>query len=103
MKNEQNVTIIPVSKPTHALPGLIEFRPPLALPSAETIKAAQIEPLFYDINQAARALNISTKSVRRLLRRGRLTCCKALRKVLIPRKQIEEFSKASCDAPKFNS
>lgn len=75
----------------------------IELPSVETIKAAQAEPLFFDINQAASALNISTKSVRRLLRRGRLTSCKALRKVLIPRKQIEEFIKASCDAPKFGN
>lgn len=63
----------------------------IELPSAETIQAAQVEPLFYDINQAAQALNVSTKSVRRLLRVRKLTSCKALRKVLIPRKQIEEF------------
>ena len=72
------------------------------LPSPETTPAVQVEPLFYDINQAAQALNLSTKSVRRLLRRGRLTCCKAVRKVLIPREQIEEFIKASCDKPRFN-
>lgn len=71
----------------------------IELPSAETIRAAQVEPLFYDINQAAQALNVSTKSVRRLLRVRKLTSCKALRKVLIPRNQIEEFIKASCDAP----
>jgi excisionase family DNA binding protein len=75
----------------------------MELPSPETIKAAQIEPLFYDIKQAAQALNMCTKTVRRLLRRGKLTSCKAVRKVLIPRKQIEEFIKATCDAPAFNS
>jgi excisionase family DNA binding protein len=71
----------------------------IELPSAETVRAAQIEPLFYDINEAAQALNVSTKSIRRLLRVRKLTSCKALRKVLIPRKQIEEFAKASCDTP----
>ena len=59
------------------------------------------EPLFYDIDQAAAALNVCTKTVRRLLARGKLTSCKLLRKVLIPRKQIEDFMKATCDVPKF--
>ena len=72
----------------------------IELPSAETIRAAQVEPLFYDINQAAQALNVSTKSVRRLIILGQLTPCTALRKILIPRKQIEDFIKASCPAPK---
>jgi excisionase family DNA binding protein len=69
------------------------------LPSVGAEKPAQIQPLFYDIHQAACALNLSTKSVRRLLWRGRLTSCKAVRKVLIPRKQIEDFIRASCDTP----
>ena len=62
-----------------------------------------IAPLFYNINEAAQALNISTKTVRRLLWRGKLTHCKAVRKVLIPRKQIEDFIKASCDTPKLTA
>jgi excisionase family DNA binding protein len=61
------------------------------------------EPLLYDLKQAAAALNMSTKSVRRLLWRGKLTCLKAVRKILIPRKQIEDFLKANCDVPNFNS
>ena len=73
----------------------------IELPSPETVKAAQIEPLLYDINQAAQSLNCSTKSVRRLIRRGLLKPCCALRKVLIPRKQIEEFIKATCPSPKL--
>jgi excisionase family DNA binding protein len=71
----------------------------LGTPSAETAKPVQIQPLFYDLKQAASALNMSTKTVRRLVWRGRLTTCKAVRKMLIPRKQIEEFSRASCDIP----
>jgi excisionase family DNA binding protein len=57
------------------------------------------EPLAYTVEQAATALNISTKSVRRLLKRRLLTGSKALRKILIPREQIEEFLKATCEAP----
>ena len=71
----------------------------IELPSAETVRAAQVEPLFYDINQAAQALNVSTKSVRRLIRRGLLKPCNALRKVLIPRTQIEGLIKATCGTP----
>lgn len=61
---------------------------------------AMPEPLLYDIKQAAVALNCCTKTVRRLIKRRLLTPCKALRKVLIPRKQIEEFIKATCGNPK---
>ena len=78
-----------------------------ALPSPETITAptgpakSNPEPLVYDIHQAAAALNICPKTVRRLLARGKLTSCKVLRKVLIPRTQIEAFLKATCDKPNF--
>jgi len=98
MKNEQKSGLAPVLK-----------NGSLDLPSRETIQAFVRQeplvprPLFYDINQAAAALNMSTKSVRRLIKRGKLTCCKAVRKILIPVKQIEDFLKASCDVPKFNS
>jgi hypothetical protein len=63
-------------------------------------KQTVLEPLLCDINQTAAALNMSTKSVRRLIRRNLLRPCSALRKVLIPRKQIEEFVKATCETPK---
>jgi hypothetical protein len=72
----------------------------IELPSAETIKASLVEPLLYDIGQSAAALNMSTKTVRRMLIVGRLTRCKGIRKVLIPRKQIEDFIKANCPTPK---
>ena len=57
------------------------------------------ESLFYDIKQAAAALNTCTKTVRRLIQRGYFTPCKAVRKILIPRSQIEAFLKATCDVP----
>ena len=56
--------------------------------------------LAYTVEEAAEALNVSTKSVRRLLARGILTASKAFRKKLIPRPQIENFLKATCDVPK---
>ena len=57
-------------------------------------------PLVYTVEEAAAALNVSTKTIRRLLARGFLTGSKALRKILIPRPQIEAFLKATCDVPK---
>jgi len=71
-------------------------------PLADGVGSAPVEPLLYDINQAAAALNMSTKSVRRQLRIGKLTSCTALRKVLIPRQQILDFIKATCPAPRCN-
>jgi excisionase family DNA binding protein len=52
------------------------------------------------VEEAAAALNVCTKTIRRLLARGILTASKALRKKLIPRTQIEGFLKATCDTPK---
>jgi hypothetical protein len=72
----------------------------IELPSPETIKTAQVEPLLYDINQTAALLNCCTKSVRRLIMREELKSCNALRKVLIPRKQIEDFIRRTCGTPK---
>jgi excisionase family DNA binding protein len=57
-------------------------------------------PLALTIEEAAAVLNVSTKTIRRLLDRQILTASKALRKKLIPRTQIEGFLKATCDAPK---
>ena len=58
------------------------------------------EPLLYDIKQTAIVLNCCSKSVRRLIKRGFLSPCKVLRKILIPRQQIEAFLKATCETPK---
>jgi excisionase family DNA binding protein len=97
MKNEQNPGLNPVLKNGQT-----------DLPSKETIQSflmpatADAEPLAYDINQAAVRLNTSTKTVRRLIIRGRLTCCKELRKILIPRDQIDSFFKRTCDKPNLN-
>jgi excisionase family DNA binding protein len=62
--------------------------------------ATKSVPLVYTVEEAAAALNVSTKTIRRLLDRGILTASKALRKKLIPRSQIEGFLKATCDVPK---
>jgi excisionase family DNA binding protein len=70
--------------------------------SGNAPETARPEPLAYDIKQAAAKLNVSTKTIRRLLRRGKLTCCKVLRKILIPREQIENFLKLTCDKPNLN-
>ncbi|HZQ47925.1 MAG TPA: helix-turn-helix domain-containing protein [Verrucomicrobiae bacterium] len=62
---------------------------------------ALLEPLVYTIEETAKVLNISTKSVRRLIARGLLTPCNALRKILIPRQQIIDFLKRTCAVPKW--
>jgi excisionase family DNA binding protein len=66
-----------------------------------TGNAAGLQPLLYDIQQSAQVLNVSTKTVRRLLARRKLTSCNVLRKVLIPRDQLTAFMKATCDKPDF--
>jgi len=60
------------------------------------------EPLAYDIKQAAARLNVSTRTIRRLLIRRKLTCCKLIGKKLIPREQIDNFLRLTCDKPILN-
>ena len=54
-----------------------------------------VRPQFYTVREAAVALNVSDKTVRRLLLREVLHSSKALRKKLIPRKDIETFFEAT--------
>jgi excisionase family DNA binding protein len=58
--------------------------------------------LAYDIKQAAAKLNVSTRTIRRLLARRKLTCCKLIGKKLIPREQIDNFLRLTCDKPILN-
>jgi excisionase family DNA binding protein len=59
------------------------------------VHSGSSEPLFYTVKEAAKALNVSEKSVRRFLERGILKSSLALRKKLIPREQIKNFFKAT--------
>ena len=58
--------------------------------------------LAYDIKQAAAKLNVSIRTIRRLLARRKLTCCKLIGKKLIPREQIDNFLRLTCDKPNLN-
>jgi len=68
------------------------------VPETGARKSTQVS-LVYTIPEAAAVLNVSTKTIRRLIDRRFLTPCGALRKKLIPRPQIEAFLKATCDTP----
>jgi excisionase family DNA binding protein len=88
----------PVAPQNPALtPG---FQFPVGTPENGAATPAKPLPLAYTVEEAAAALNVCTKTIRRLLDRGILTASKALRKKLIPRSQIEGFLKATCEVPK---
>ena len=57
-------------------------------------------PLVYTVEETALVLRTSTKTVRRLIKRGFLSPSTALRKLLIPRSQVDAFLKATCAEPK---
>jgi excisionase family DNA binding protein len=46
---------------------------------------------FFTVAEAAEYLRVSDKSIRRLIARGLLSPSKALRKLIIPRQQLETF------------
>lgn len=50
-----------------------------------------LKPAFLTVRQTALVLNMSEKSIRRLIKRGLFQPSKAVRKILIPRKQVETF------------
>lgn len=76
------------------------FQEVTPIQAGEDITAPLPVPLAYTVEEAAAALHVSTKTIRRLLARGILTSSKALRKKLIPRQQIEDFLNATCDVPR---
>lgn len=51
----------------------------------------QEHKLAYTVIETAQILGISTRSVHRLIGRDLLRCSKALRKIIIPRSEIENF------------
>ena len=57
---------------------------------------SNLNKLFYTVDEAAELLSVSTKSVRRLIKRGQLSNSKALRKILIPRCDLEGFAALTC-------
>ena len=57
------------------------------------LQQTALTPMFFTVAQAAAMLNLSEKTVRRLLERGILHSSKATRKKLIRRKDIEIFLK----------
>lgn len=63
---------------------------PTAPTSIETV-AVPAERLAFSVAETAVLLGVSEKSVRRLISRGVLGCSRALRHLLIPRKEIERF------------
>ena len=51
--------------------------------------------LAYSMKEAAVALGVSYTSVWRLVKRGKLRCCSALRNKLIPHFELERFLRES--------
>jgi excisionase family DNA binding protein len=60
------------------------------------ITNVQHTPRFLTVKEAAIYLNVSTKTIRRLLERGLLKSSKALRKKLIPCTDLESFFQRTC-------
>jgi excisionase family DNA binding protein len=73
--------------------------------SLKTVDAASAEPSAaaatypdkknYTLKEAALYLNVSTRTVERLIQRGLLRRNKVLRKILIPRTELDSFLQRS--------
>jgi len=51
----------------------------------------QVVPLVYTVLQAAKVLTVCDKTIRRLVREGKLRHRKAGSRILIPRRAVEDF------------
>lgn len=92
---------IPSPNPAVSAANAITLAPREAVPPVRSgVNGSYPMPLAYTVDEAAAALHVCPKTIRRLLARGILTSSKVLRKKLIPRSQIEGFLKATCDVPK---
>lgn len=59
--------------------------------SSEPKDLLMLRRLAFSVRETAEMLGISEKTVRRLIRRGLLRPSRALRHLLIPKKEIERF------------
>ena len=61
--------------------------------NGNSAEGQNVEPqrLAYSLKETAAMLGICEKSVRRLIHRGLIRPCRALRHILIPRTEIERF------------
>jgi excisionase family DNA binding protein len=74
----------------------VEWEPVVSGPRAEEgsapgVSAGGLPRLAYRVSEVARMLGVSEKTVRRLIARGFFKPSKALRHLLIPRRQVEQF------------
>ena len=66
---------------------------PIAPPPTEAL-ATEPERLAYSVHEAARLLGVDYFSVYRLIQRGKLRACRALRgKLLVPRSELLKLLK----------
>ena len=56
-----------------------------------TLTGGKFEKLAYTVNEAAALLNISEKTVYRLIQRGVFRTCNLLRKKMIPKEDVVRF------------
>lgn len=55
-------------------------------------KSADVQPIVFGLADSARLLCVSEISIHRLLRAGKLRRVAGLRKILIPRTELERFA-----------
>jgi excisionase family DNA binding protein len=63
-------------------------------------RSASVTPEAYRLAQAAEALSLSEREVRRLIASGQLASKRVGRAVLVPREAIAEFLAASNESPR---
>lgn len=90
MKTPENVQTAYPGESHEAVPDSKRFQDRDAS-AASVGGATPFLRLAYSVKEAAEILGVSEKSVRRLIIRGLLRPSRALRHLLIPRKELERF------------
>lgn len=58
---------------------------------AQSIESARLAKLAYTLHEAAEALGLSKRTIRRLVRRGLLRPSKAVQRFIFSRKELDRF------------
>lgn len=61
----------------------------------QSVTDHQPPKLAFSAQEAAQSIGVSVETVRRLIKRGHLKCCTALRHKVIPRAELERFLRDS--------
>lgn len=70
-----------------------KYEAPAEAPKGETVKAMLIRKIVYSVDEAAMALSVSPRTIRRLIYEGAITACQQGKRIGITEWALEEYAR----------